>query len=56
MIKVPTLEQQRAEIGFDYDKIILLLFCQTEFDQVMEKREKKVDKELFDITQIEGFL
>ena len=56
MIKVPTLEQQRAEIGFDYDKIILLLFCQTEFDQVMEKRKHKVEKELFDIEQIKGFL
>ena len=56
MIKVPTLEQQRAEIGLDYDKIILLLFCQTEFDQVMERRPEKKVQELFDIKQIEGFL
>ena len=51
MIKVPTLEEQRATQQFQYDRIMLLLFSQTKFDKVLKPnthggRFKKFRKEI----------
>ena len=37
-MEVPSLEDQLAEHEFRYEKILLVLLCQTMFDQCVEER------------------
>ena len=41
MVKVQTLEEQRNQSEFKYDKIKLILFSQTDFDGVMDETTNK---------------
>ena len=54
MVEVPTLEQQRAKEEFRYRHIILVLFSQTKFDNVMRKYNRKKSQR-FDTTSLKEF-
>ena len=62
MVEVPTLEQQREQQQFRYQRIKLVLFSQTRFDNVMRREEtrgadktKHEDPNPFDYTLLKGF-
>ena len=55
MIKVPTLEEQRATQQFQYDRIMLLLFSQTKFDKVLKPSKKHHKPQKFNAELLEDF-
>ena len=52
---MPSLEQQRAQQRFSYEKIVLLLFCQTKFDKVMSEVKNPKDPVLYDKAILNNF-
>ena len=56
MIRVPTLEEQRANQQFIYEKIVLFLFSQTKFDKVMAPRSKGKTYATYDCNKLKDFV
>ena len=55
MIRVPMLEDQISQSEFFYEKICLVLFSQTNFDCMWEKKERPELSDLYMEQQLEEF-